>query len=228
MKRGRIGALLCGIFLLMGLVFLAVGIGITAAERHFFDGAEPVTAVITSIDTRRGSDGDLEHEVYVSYTIDGKGYEGRLNAYHSGMAVGGEITVYCRKDAPENPRVKTGIFLWVFGGIGGVFALGGGIGLIFVHRYVSRRRKVRETGRRLYAQVTGWEQNLGVSVNHRHPYVITCQYLDPVKQVVHVFRSDYLWYDPTPYMQGITALPVMVDPADYRVYAVETEGILPG
>ena len=60
-----------------------------------------------------------------------------------------------------------------------------------------------------------------VQLNGTHPYHIVCQWLDPSRNQVHVFKSASIWFDPTPFIPGKT-LEVLVDPGNPRRYVVHT------
>ena len=104
------------------------------------------------------------------------------------------------------------------------------LGLAFLAA-VSRRRRDRawlaENGRTIQADIVGVQYDTRVRVNGRCPLVLQCQAVNPVDGKVYVFESDSLWFDPTPFLDGQTTMPVLVDPDDYHRYQMLTEGILP-
>ena len=104
------------------------------------------------------------------------------------------------------------------------------LGLAFLAA-VSRRRRDRawlaENGRTIQADIIGVQYNPRVRLNGRCPLVLQCQAVNPADGKVYVFESDSLWFDPTPFLDGQTTMPVLVDPDDYHRYQMLTEGILP-
>lgn len=104
------------------------------------------------------------------------------------------------------------------------------LGLAFLAA-VSRRRRDRawlaENGRTIQADIVGVQYDTRVRVNGRCPLVLQCQAVNPADGKVYVFESDSLWFDPTPFLDGQTTLPVLVDPDDYHRYQMLTAGILP-
>lgn len=104
------------------------------------------------------------------------------------------------------------------------------LGLAFLAA-VSRRRRDRawlaENGRTIQAEIVGVQYDTRVRVNGRCPLVLQCQAVNPTDGKVYVFESDSLWFDPTPFLDGQTTMPVLVDPDDYHRYQMLTEGILP-
>lgn len=104
------------------------------------------------------------------------------------------------------------------------------LGLAFLAA-VSRRRRDRawlaENGRTIQADIAGVQYDTRVRVNGRCPLVLQCQAVNPADGKVYVFESDSLWFDPTPFLDGQTTMPVLVDPDDYHRYQMLTAGILP-
>lgn len=111
--------------------------------------------------------------------------------------------------------------------LGAVF-LGLGLGfLVVVRRAKRRRRRLLETGQRIWAQMVGIDYDTRFKVNGRCPRVIFCQAVEPGTGRVYTFQSEGLWYDPEPFLRGREQLPVFVEPGNYRHYAVALDGILP-
>lgn len=96
---------------------------------------------------------------------------------------------------------------------------------------LSRARKLHrwleDNGRTIQADIVGVQYDTRVRVNGRCPLVLQCQAQNPADGKVYIFESDSLWFDPTPFLDGRTTMPVLVDPDDYHRYRVVTEGILP-
>lgn len=106
------------------------------------------------------------------------------------------------------------------------FAVGAGF-LLRLRALAARERRLRETGQRIDADIAGVQWNTMVRVNGACPLVIQCQAVNPENGKVYVFRSKSVWYDPTPFLENRKTLPVYVDGANWRRYAVDTDGILP-
>lgn len=117
--------------------------------------------------------------------------------------------------------------LLLFAAVGIVFFFVG-IGMMAA---LSRQRKLRrwlaENGRVIEADILGVQYDTRVRVNGRCPLVLQCQAKNTADGKVYVFESDSLWFDPTPFLDGRTTMPVLVDPDDYHRYQMLTEGILP-
>lgn len=117
---------------LFGAVFLAVGIYISCFSTK---GLVETTGVIDRIETRietnhAGSDED--HDVYVSYTVDGQSYTSLSNVYSSSYRVGKEIKIFYDPNDPAVIRGDGKLLGMIFAGIGGIMVLCSIGSLIFI------------------------------------------------------------------------------------------------
>lgn len=124
--------------------------------------------------------------------------------------------------------VFTGLLpLAMFAGFGIFFLLAGLVMLWWRARIKARRLRLLEEGRRIDADIISVDWDTRVHVNGRWPLVIRCQAVNPADGRVYVFQSEAFWFDPSPFLEGLSTLPVYVDGDDYRRYAVDTAGIVP-
>ena len=90
------------IFAVIGILLLAGAVGFYVKNTKFKNNAVEITGKIVDIQSYRDSDDDLNHSVYVSYSLDGEEYNNvPLNFYSSSMYVGQSITLYCDPKHPE-------------------------------------------------------------------------------------------------------------------------------
>lgn len=195
---------------------------------RFKERAVEITGVITDIETHQDSDGDSHSSAYVSYEFGGKRYEDvRLNSYSSGMRRGKEIILYCDPGDPWNVQPKSMIYLGpvILGGMGLIFTLTGTGVLIAAAAGASRRKKIREQGKSIYATVEDIAFDTRYSVNGAHPYVIYCIYRDDYRDVTYRFKSENLWVDPSVSFPIGSTIEVKVMEDDYSRYCVITDHI---
>ena len=228
-KRNSFMVLFCGIFLVVGAIFSAVGITMALADSGFMERAEEITAEITIISSYRDTDGDRRHNVYVTYQYDGRVYEDiELNFYRSGMYEGQEIPLLCDPENPGHVKSPGGMLLleMVFLLIGILFM---GIALVFIavsRNKARRRKKILSSGKRLSAIVEQIAVNTSYVMNGRNPYQIYCYYRDEYKDVIYRFKSEDLWINPNVVLQPGDTIDVYVDGEDYSRYHVDAESIL--
>ena len=140
MSNKKLLTILGFVFLLVGLVVLIIGIYGTQVSGRKYSGGEKVTAEITDIVVgtdgyRRGNSGsNITHEVYVSYTYQGRAYsEVQLGYYDQSMFVGKQIELQVNPNDPGDVAVPGAnlVMLLITGSIGIVFVAVGG-SLLFV------------------------------------------------------------------------------------------------
>lgn len=115
------------IALAVGVLFFVLGFHTLHLRKVYTE----TTAVITDIQVDYGvGDEDDEHEVYVSYTVDGTEYEEELDEYTAGMSVGDEVGImYDPADPGE--IISAGAFGVILQFVVGVLGIFGGVTLLF-------------------------------------------------------------------------------------------------
>lgn len=90
---------------------------------------------------------------------------------------------------PEDPQ----IFLYVFGGMGAAFFLGG-LGLLMADvRRRALQRRAYEGGYYVTGKIVGVKTQKNVTLNGVHPVVVECRYQDPSSGDERICRSRYLY-----------------------------------
>ena len=102
----------------------------------------------------------------------------------------------------------------LFVGIGAAFLLGR-------NRKKRIAEKVRTEGRRLDAVVTSVNVNTSYSMNGRNLFVANCQVTDGT--TIHTFRSQNIWFDPSPAIWTGMDISVYVNRDNYDEYWVDTD-----
>lgn len=133
---------------------------------------------------------------------------------------------------PERIAVRSEalLLIGIFGGIGGLIALGGA-GLLFVSIRAWRRAKLaQETGEESWAAIRRVRHKTEWKVNGRSPWVIELDWTAP-DGTQHAFHTEDLWVDPSPSLPADGRLPVRVvlsDPANLHWVDLSPLGRGPG
>lgn len=109
----------------------------------------------------------------------------------------------------------------VFCSIGGVLTIIGAPFLIVTLLSKKRKKKLIETGRKYYAEVTDAIINYHVQVNRKYPYRLDCKYIDAFTGITYLYRSDNVWDNPDQYIGS--QVPVYVNPNKPKEYYVAVE-----
>ncbi len=112
---------------------------------------------------------------------------------------------------------------FIFGVIGLPFLFIGIGFLIYCIRKKKQTQMLLETGQQIWATVTGYEVNVNVSVNGRHPIRLNCEYRDPYTGSVILYRSGNCWNPGEGYVGQSAA--IYVNPNHPREYYVDTDSI---
>lgn len=224
-------------------LFLLLGIGLLAGAGYagsrvaaFVRSAAEAPGTVTELLASRSRDSDgREHGTYrpvVEYRLpsgEARSFVSSMGSSPPSHRVGEPVTVLYDPASPEDVRLGGVFSLWgvaiVLGGIGAVFG-GIGAGILAVERAARRRaEELRLHGRRVQARFQSVERNTSLRVNGTHPWRIVCQWQDPSTGLLHLFKSENLWFDPTPHVH-VQEITVFVDPRNPRRHAMDL-GFLP-
>lgn len=233
----KILILIGSIFFIIGACLVGVGLIQLVNHNTFIKNAQKTDAVITDI-----LSGEKEYQkrskkkqilyatdgikVIVAYYANGREYKSELGYYSSNMEVGDEIVVYYREGAPKVIRTNVRMDIIIYECVGVPFLLIGSVFLFICIRKIKYRKRLLRKSNPIYATITGVSIRYNVKLNNIHPYQIDCQYTDPKTNIIHIFHSDEILYDPSTMIQSET-VPVYVNPKNYNQYYVDIGAILP-
>ena len=226
MKQEKSEYLLWGIFFTIGLIFVIIG-SIICLNIFNYKNKIDTNGTITHITSDRDYDNEnIDHDVYVKYTVNDREYESRLNSYSSSFYEGKQIKIYYDKNNPNLIGVKSlDLLFLIFPGIGLIFFIIGATGLIIKIKKNISGNKLKETGNRIDAKYIETTLNTTYSINGKSPYNIICEWINPTDSKTYTFKSKNLWYDPEDiiYRKKITTFPVYVDMNNIKKYIVDTD-----
>lgn len=216
------------IFFLVGVGLLVGGIFSVKNTKQFLAAAVKASGVVErlELDSSRDSDGHYSSTYFpvVQFqTPDGRSISFRSSSGSNppAFAEGEAVQVLYDPSVPQRAKIDTFMSVW-FGNLllcvmGLLFS---GIGGGMLYAAVLQVRKVewlKQFGQPVQADLIGAEHNTSLEINGVHPYVVAAQWLNPMSGQVHVFRSENLRYDPTPYLTQKT-LQVLIDPQNPKRY----------
>lgn len=227
-KGNRVQYFIFGMFALFGLIFFIIGIFIAVSQNIDEEDRVYTTAIIEDIVTDRDADGDTTYNVFISYYVDRQLYERKLNSYISSYYEGKEIEIYYDKNNPNNVRTdSSNVITYVFSGLGLVFFIIGLVGILNAILKTRKIKKLKISGRKIYANYVSTEINTTYSVNGRNPFYIICEWNDPMTNIKYIFKSENIWFDPENYIQqyNIQMFKVYINPNNIKEYVVDTSNI---
>lgn len=212
-----------GIFSIIGIGVLAVGIILILQSKAFMENAVQVDGVIDEIDIFNHSD-DTDYDIYVSYYYDGKEYNHvKMNYSSSSMYEGEEIELYIDPESPTDFKTKEeDTFLKIFfPAFGGVFTLIGLPMLIVPLGKKARNKKLLDRGQHVYAVIESINLNLRVTINGRNPYMVFCSYKNPSDGIIYKFKSENLMFNPNDSYKVGDNVDVYIEPENLKHYYVD-------
>ena len=223
MKENKEEKLIWIIFTGLGAIFIVIGLVIFVNGFSSTDKVETV-GTVTKIIPYRDSNYNLKHEVYVSYTVEGREYESRLDGYSSSFYEGKKIDIYYNKDNPNIVGTKfAGVLYLIAPGIGLIFFIIGATGLLVKGNKNKLEKRIKETGQLIYANYVETELNTSYNVNGKNPFNVICEWNNPADNKKYIFKSKNIWIDPEYIIQekGIKQFPVYID--DKMKYIVDID-----
>lgn len=173
-------------FMLLGLIFLVVGLGFAAYDHSIRANSFAVQGTIVGFE---------DHDPVVLYRINGADYTTTGSISTSGQAIGDPYTLYV--DTNDPLQVTDEVFYIIglsFAISGGVFWLMGFLFWAAVGRATSNREALLGYGRRVTAVVTSVTENRAVSYGKQHPWRITATCTHPLTgQTVQVKSHSVLF-----------------------------------
>ena len=213
MKENEVENLMWIMFASIGAIFVIIGLVICVNVFNYTNKVDTL-GTITEISSYRSSNHKRKHEVYVSYTVEGKKYESKLNVYSSSFYEGKEIKIYYDKDDPNQIGMKSmNLLFLIFPGLGLVFLIIGGAGILVKGNKKKWEKRLRENGELIYANYNETILNTSYQINRKCPYNIICEWVSPLDSQKYIFKSENIWRDPEKIIKerNIKQFPVYID-----------------
>ena len=225
MKENKIENLIWTIFASIGAIFVIIGLAVFGSIFNYENKVDTVGTITGISSYYSGTNHNRNHEVYVSYTVDGKEYESRLNSYSSSFYEGKEIDIYYDKDNPNKIGVKSlDLLFLIFPGIGLIFFIIGGTGILVKINKRKSEKKLKENGELIYANYVETVLNTSYRVNGKCPYNIICEWNDTLDNKKYIFKSKNIWINPEKIIKekDIKQFTVYID-NDRKKYVIDVD-----
>ena len=224
MKENKLENLIWIILASIGAIFVIIGLVVFGSVFNYENKVDSV-GTITEILSYRSTNHNINHEVYVSYTVEGKEYKSRLNSYSSSFFEGKEIDIYYDKDNPNKIGVKSlDLLFLIFPGIGLIFLIIGGTGILVKINKKKSEENLKENGKLIYANYVETVLNTSYRVNGKCPYNIICEWNDTLDNKKYIFKSKNIWINPEKIIKekDIKQFTVYID-NDRKKYVIDVD-----
>lgn len=141
-------------------------------------------------------------------------------------ATGIDLPVLYLQQPGKPILVRSGAFLdiWqttlVMAGVGIAFSLPFIFTLVSSMQTSARMARLRDNGQRIVAKISGVVVDNTEMINGRGAYRIESTWTNPLSGADITFRSERIWIDPTPHLQG-DIIPVYINPSDPGDYIMD-------
>ena len=214
------------LFSVIGLGMLVGSFFLYQNTATFLSNAASAEGVVVDLVRSRSSDSTT-----YAPTIRFKTRDGTMIEFTSGVSSnppsysrGEQVSVLYLRSDPDNAKINGFLSVWggavIVGGLGSVFFLAGLGMIVFGVRKQRQKEYLLQRGTRINTDFQSVSNNTNITVNGRHPYMITSQWMNPKTNKLHIFESDNIWFDPTEHIKGETVM-VYIDPDDPSKYHVD-------
>jgi len=208
----------------IGLGLLVISTIIILNTLHFQSSATLTEGIVTRLIESRSEEGTIMKAPVISFhSKDGQEYTYQSKSYSSPStySIGEKVPMYYEPTNPNNAQTGDMPFSITLAIIGGINLLVVLI-LYLVNLYIDRSQKLlRETGKKIKADIVSVKYNTSFSVGGKNPMIIECQWLTNHNNTVHVFKSINLWFDPSPYFGERKQLDVYINPNNPKKYFMD-------
>lgn len=152
----------------------------------------------------------------------------RANYYSSDMRRGEAVTVYFPPNDPAQAEIKSFFTLWflpLFLSVFGIVFGGIGVGGILRQKNKFDAKKElfdQQKGKKITVPISTVGRDNSYTVNGVSPFVIRAQWLEPSTNMMYLFTSDYIWYDPSQFLANKKQVDVYVDEQNLKRYYMDT------
>ena len=226
MKENKVENLMWVIFAIIGALFTVIGLVVSGNVFNYKNKVD-TTGIITDITSYRDdNDNNRSHEVYVSYTVDGKKYESKLNGYSFTFYEGKEINIYYDKNNPSKIGNKSlDLLILMFPGLGMIFLILGVKGILVKAKKSKDEKNLKENGELIYADYVETVLNTLYAVNGKSPYNIICEWSNPLDSKKYIFKSNNIWINPKSIIEerNIKQFPVYINRENIEKYVIDID-----
>jgi hypothetical protein len=198
------------IFSFIGIALLAGAMMLNNSTTTFLESAIAVPGSVVDLVSVRSENSITFKPVVEFATRDGQKVEftSSMSSNPPPYSVGEAVEVLYLPVDVQNAKINNYAELWasywVTLVLGIAFSFVGGLMVTVSLLRKRRKNRLQRTGVAIEAKFQSVAANHSVSINGRNPFVIVCQWLDPVSGELHLFESENIWFDPSGFIKSDT------------------------
>lgn len=212
-------------FMTVGLLLWVGAFFSFTNTQDFLKSAVTTNGTVVELVYSRTSDSGVYYPAVLFQTKDGVsvGFISSSGSKPASYSVGESVEVIYQASSPQEAKINSFFSLWigtlVLSGMGLVFFLVGFIIVLIGFLRGRKREYLKQNGVQIKAKFKNVEINRSLEVNGSNPYQISAQWINPVTNELHIFKSENIWFDPSDYINAdeITVLIEKDNPKKYHV-----------
>jgi Protein of unknown function (DUF3592) len=212
----------------IGAVLIVVAAVMAVFTARFVATAERTEGTVIDLSRSEDSEGSVTYSPVVRFTADGRTIQFTSSSGSSSPpSVGDRVEVLYDPDDPDDARLSGFLDLWLFPLVAGAIGIAcGAIGGFIAWRTRRPSKEdvewLRRHGRRAEGASPRVVHCTDIDVVGSSPFRLDVDVHDRLTNKVRVLRSEYIWFDPGPYLTDRQTLDVYLDPEDPERYLVDT------
>ncbi len=215
------------IFAIIGVIIFIVALFVFKSELNLVRNGTETTGVVIELSISKSSDnGSIYHPIIKFNTENNREiiFRSPEGSSHSRYHIGENISIIYLPNDPQKATINNFLGLYGAGTIlsvfGFLFASAGFIPLYFIRRRASRNQRLKRDGMPINVKISEIIINNNLRINHRSPYQIIADYHDTLNNRLIRYKSGYLFFDPTPYINR-EFVTVYVDRRKPKIYYLD-------
>ncbi|MCH4254718.1 MAG: DUF3592 domain-containing protein [Proteus vulgaris] len=215
------------LFAIIGVVIFVVALFVIKSELHLVRNGIETTGVVIELSINKSSnDRSIYHPIIQFTTKDNREiiFRSLEGSNPSRFHLGENISIIYLPDDPQKATINNFLGLYgagtILGVFGLIFATIGPIPLYFMRRRANRDQRLIRDGMPINVKISEIIINNNIRINHRSPYQIIADYHDTLNNRLIRYKSGYLFFDPTPYINK-ELITVYVDKRNPKIYYLD-------
>ncbi|MEQ4986311.1 DUF3592 domain-containing protein [Proteus vulgaris] len=215
------------IFAIIGVIIFIITLFVIKSELHLVrNGIETTGIVIDQNMSKSSSERSIYHPIIQFTTNDNREITFRSleGSNPPRFHLGEKISVIYLQNDPQRATINNFLGLYGAGTILGIFSLAfastGLIPLYFIRRRANRDQRLKRDGMPINVKISEVIINNNIRINHRSPYQIIADYHDTLNNRLIRYKSGYIFFDPTPYINK-ELVTVYVDKKKPKIYYLD-------
>ncbi|MEQ5092806.1 DUF3592 domain-containing protein [Proteus terrae] len=216
------------IFALIGAIIFIVALFVIKSELNVVRNGIETTGIVIDQSVSKSSDGDYFYHPIIQFNTEDNReitFRSPEGSSQSRFYLGEKINVIYLPNDPQRATINNFLGLYGAGTIlsifGLLFASTGLIPLYFIRRRATRDQRLKRDGMPINVKISEIIINSNISFNHRSPYQIIADYHDTLNNRLIRYKSGYIFFDPTPYINR-ELITVYVDKKNPKIYYLDT------